>query len=411
MQDKLLNKRTMLMETVQQKQQMIRELGSLPRKELEDFKNLSEKQLLSKMKTVNEQLKKYSSVNRKALDQYVSFNEQRETLMTRNEELTRDNAAIEELIESLDAQREEAILRTFRGVSKHFADVFHELVPGGAGELVMRTAADDDDEEGTGEVKTTEISLDKRSKPNLSAFHGVQVRVKFSGSGQQFDMQQLSGGQKALVALALIFAIQRCDPAPFYLFDEIDQALDANYRAGVARLIQKQVESEDAPAQFITTTFRNELVSVANKCYGIALLNKVSNIYPLEKQEALNFVTNLMTEEGVGAVTTVPGYQERDENFDNNNFNEVPEIEEGDDEDEDEEEVLAEIDKDLADIDIAKGKTSISSTRRESRAFSDDEDEEDDDDDDDDIFKVKGKKGKATKAKSTKAASKRKTRS
>lgn len=61
------------------------------------------------------------------------------------------------------------------------------------------------------------------------------MRVSFSGAGQQYQMSQLSGGQKALVALALIFAIQRCDPAPFYLFDEIDQALDANYRAGVAR--------------------------------------------------------------------------------------------------------------------------------------------------------------------------------
>lgn len=69
----------------------------------------------------------------------------------------------------------------------------------------------------------------------ISTFQGVQVRVSFSGAGQQYQMSQLSGGQKALVALALIFAIQRCDPAPFYLFDEIDQALDANYRAGVAR--------------------------------------------------------------------------------------------------------------------------------------------------------------------------------
>ena len=47
-------------------------------------------------------------------------------------------------------------------------------------------------------------------------------------------MNQLSGGQKSLVALALIFAIQRCDPAPFYLFDEIDQALDPQYRTSVA---------------------------------------------------------------------------------------------------------------------------------------------------------------------------------
>lgn len=47
-------------------------------------------------------------------------------------------------------------------------------------------------------------------------------------------MQQLSGGQKSLVALTLIFAIQQCDPAPFYLFDEIDAALDAQYRTAVA---------------------------------------------------------------------------------------------------------------------------------------------------------------------------------
>ena len=58
-----------------------------------------------------------------------------------------------------------------------------------------------------------------------------------------FNISPHTSTVKALVALALIFAIQRCDPAPFYLFDEIDQALDANYRAGVARLIQKQVLS------------------------------------------------------------------------------------------------------------------------------------------------------------------------
>ena len=46
-------------------------------------------------------------------------------------------------------------------------------------------------------------------------------------------MKQLSGGQKTLVALALIFAIQRCDPAPFYLFDEIDAALDPQYRQAI----------------------------------------------------------------------------------------------------------------------------------------------------------------------------------
>ena len=59
--------------------------------------------------------------------------------------------------------------------------------------------------------------------------------MSFTGNKAEMrDMQQLSGGQKSLVALTLIFAIQKCDPAPFYLFDEIDQALDSNHRKAVA---------------------------------------------------------------------------------------------------------------------------------------------------------------------------------
>ena len=105
--------------------------------------------------------------------------------------------------------------------------------------MIMRTSGDE--AAGGEEPDDGGLTGTESGSISLSVFQGVQVRVTFSATGQQFDMQQLSGGQKALVALALIFAIQRCDPAPFYLFDEIDQALDANYRAGVARLIQKQV--------------------------------------------------------------------------------------------------------------------------------------------------------------------------
>ena len=76
----------------------------------------------------------------------------------------------------------------------------------------------------------------------LSSFHNIvsvtcslSLQVSFTGNKAEMrDMQQLSGGQKSLVALTLIFAIQKCDPAPFYLFDEIDQALDAQHRKAVA---------------------------------------------------------------------------------------------------------------------------------------------------------------------------------
>lgn len=85
-------------------------------------------------------------------------------------------------------------------------------------------------------------------------------------------MNQLSGGQKSLVALTMIFAIQKCDPAPFYLFDEIDPALDAQYRRAVAEMINDLCSD----AQFITTTFRPELLAAANKYYGVKFRNKVS---------------------------------------------------------------------------------------------------------------------------------------
>ena len=55
-------------------------------------------------------------------------------------------------------------------------------------------------------------------------------------------MSQLSGGQKSVVALTLILALQQCDPAPFYLFDEVDAALDVEYRRALANLIATQAK-------------------------------------------------------------------------------------------------------------------------------------------------------------------------
>jgi structural maintenance of chromosome 3 (chondroitin sulfate proteoglycan 6) len=66
-------------------------------------------------------------------------------------------------------------------------------------------------------------------------FSGILIKVSFSGQAAETrEMSQLSGGQKSMVALTLIFAIQKCDPVPFYLFDEIDQALDPGHRRAVS---------------------------------------------------------------------------------------------------------------------------------------------------------------------------------
>lgn len=94
-------------------------------------------QLLKKLRKVNESLKGFAHVNKKAYEQYTSFTKQRDELLARQDELDKSQESIEELIGVLDARKDEAIERTFKQVAKNFADVFEKLVPTGRGRLIM----------------------------------------------------------------------------------------------------------------------------------------------------------------------------------------------------------------------------------------------------------------------------------
>merc|ERR1711879_521272 len=112
---------------------------------------------------------------------------------------------------------------------------------------------------------------------------GVRIEVSFTGQSSSFlTMSQLSGGQKTVVAISLIFAIQRLEPAPFYLFDEIDAALDTQYRTVVARLIARDAKN----AQVIITTFRPEIIEPADRFYRVYQKNRVSRIDAVPRAEA-----------------------------------------------------------------------------------------------------------------------------
>lgn len=170
-------------------------------------------QLFKELEKANHHLKKYNHVNKKALDQFLNFSEQREKLCNRKEELDIGDEKIRELMQNLEMKKVEAIQFTFRQVAKYFNTVFKKLVPQGCGHLVLKTK----DSDGRVEVDSEVASSDE--------FIGIGIRVSFlsNSEAEMREMNQLSGGQKSLVALALIFSIQKCDPAPFYLFDEIDQ--------------------------------------------------------------------------------------------------------------------------------------------------------------------------------------------
>ncbi|XP_027187788.1 structural maintenance of chromosomes protein 3 isoform X2 [Cicer arietinum] len=208
----------------------IRELGPLTSDAFEAYKRRNIKDLLKMLHRCNEQLQQFSHVNKKALDQYINFTEQREELQKRQAELDAGDEKIRELISVLDQRKDESIERTFKGVARHFREVFSELVQGGHGYLVMMKKKDGDhDDDDQDEDGPREANPEGR----VEKYIGVKVKVSFTGQGETQSMKQLSGGQKTVVALTLIFAIQRCDPAPFYLFDEIDAALDPQYRTAV----------------------------------------------------------------------------------------------------------------------------------------------------------------------------------
>eukprot|EP00913_Durusdinium_trenchii_P032663 g30572.t1 len=95
-------------------------------------------------------------------------------------------------------------------------------------------------------------------------------------------MNQLSGGQKTVVALSLVFAIQRLEPAPFYLLDEVDAALDASYRSALANLVAKTART----SQVILTTFRPETLEKAERCYRVYQQNRASRIDAVSRDQA-----------------------------------------------------------------------------------------------------------------------------
>lgn len=274
---KVSSKQEVLRKKLEESETKINELGALPNTDLvTKYMSYSSKNLFKELEKANSHLKRFSHVNKKALDQFINFSEQKEKLVSRKQELDRGYGKIEQLMNVLEQRKCDAIQSTFKQVSKYFSYVFSKLVPAGHAKLVMKTVG--------GEESTT---INMRDESSVGNYSGVMIKVSFVGQGGEMrEMNQLSGGQKSLVALGLIFAIQKCDPAPFYLFDEIDQALDPQHRKAVADMIHEM----STEAQFITTTFRPELLQHAHKFYGVKFRNKVSHVECVTREDAHDFV-------------------------------------------------------------------------------------------------------------------------
>lgn len=124
---------------------------------------------MKKLHNVNEGLKKFAHVNKKAFEQYNNFTKQRDQLLQRREDLDKSAQSIEELVEVLDQRKDEAIERTFKQVASNFEEVFEKLVPAGRGRLIIQRRIDQDEEDAD--------EVDEAQQNSIDNYTGVSIKV------------------------------------------------------------------------------------------------------------------------------------------------------------------------------------------------------------------------------------------
>ena len=194
--------------------------------------------------SLKEQIKKLGDVNVNAIEDYKNLMERYQFLKTQHDDLVEAEKTLEGIIVELDTAMRKQFNEKFAEISKEFDKVFKELFGGGKGTL---------------ELMEDEDILEA----------GIRIIAQPPGKKLQ-NMMQLSGGEKALTAIALLFAIQNLKPSPFCLLDEIEAALDENNVTRFAKYLHKLTKY----TQFIVITHRRGTMEKADRLYGITMQEK-----------------------------------------------------------------------------------------------------------------------------------------
>mgnify|MGYP005751094673 FL=1 len=197
------------------------------------------------------------NVNVNAIEDYKEVSERYEFLKGQHEDLLQAEAALVKIIEELDTGMRRQFTEQFGKIRQEFDKVFRELFGGGRGTL---------------ELMEDEDILEA----------GIQIISQPPGKKLQ-NMMQLSGGEKALTAIALLFAIQNLKPSPFCLLDEIEAALDDSNVDRFAGYLHKLTKN----TQFIVITHRRGTMVASDRLYGITMQEKgVSTLVSVNLIEA-----------------------------------------------------------------------------------------------------------------------------
>ena len=221
-------------------------------------------QLVSKKESLEKQKGALGYVNMLSLRHYREEEERFEEIKKRMKELRADVRRLESLENKISKRKDKKFMGVFEDINKNFQKTFKELVGGGKAWLELE-------------------------KPENIFKGGIQVKARMPGK-RLFPVELLSGGEKSMVAMAFIFAIQRYEPCPFYLLDEPDQNTDGVNTENIGKAIALQSKV----AQFIVVTLHHMALRESDHVIGVFMNNGVSNIRQIPDVE--NFLSTLPAE-------------------------------------------------------------------------------------------------------------------
>ncbi|EDP75675.1 chromosome segregation protein SMC [Hydrogenivirga sp. 128-5-R1-1] len=206
---------------------------------------------------IERELEHLGNVNLKADEDYNEELERYQDYEDKHRKLQEERKAIKEMIEEIETKKLRAFTEAFENINKSLKKIFSFLSPGGRAQMMV------------------ENEIDPFSG-------GISLVVKPRGKDVQY-LEAMSGGEKTLAALSLIFAIQEYKPSPFYYFDEVDAHLDEANAKKVGELIKEKSKE----AQFIVVTLREVLATFADRLIGVSARGGISRVFPVENLSSL----------------------------------------------------------------------------------------------------------------------------
>jgi len=207
--------------------------------------------LEEKLRKTQETLLTIGSINMRALEVYDKIKEEYDQVKIKVETLENEKLEILKIVEEIDKKKDRTFIKTFKAINALFTNNYSRLSNKGMAYLEIEN-----------KEKIFEGGLD------------IVVRM---AKGKYFDVTSLSGGEQTLVALSLLFAIQKYKPYHFYIFDEIDAALDKRNSERLAALLNQYMKS----GQYIVVTHNDALILNSQVLYGVSMHEGVSKILSL----------------------------------------------------------------------------------------------------------------------------------